>query len=663
MACDCEEITCNECSPCEQTEETTTCEIPTYTSTGCLPGQHTNCALIDNDDDACVPIETGMTLTQGLDNIISYIKNTLNRLTPSDDSITITPTNDSCDDKATIKVNISEDEGNAIELRDDGLYTSSEDISGVDITPVDTTSINMSATGTANHTISATLIRDTVTGAGDNILVIGANGVYVPPFGDADVCSGIEAVFAGQEQDQANTIDPSDYHFMSLRTPGIDCDAQLLSPPTGFAVTGSDRVSAFGKMEWFDTLTLANASAVAGETVLIFNDTVENLTAKANVNYQGIGQHEIGNFSLSTTDSINNISNIIVTGLFTITTTNTSFLSNVKVVSSSVTIGGTVKGGEFFVGENIIGVGGLAALTHAYVNGRVYLTDFAKVSNCRIEDKSDADGTPAVYLNNATGNEDGISVLSNCLVTSVNNPGIQAYSFSEGSTCIVSNNTVVTNTEIALDILGNGPLSDGRYMQVNSNTARNNGPAPAMRVYQVYAPLSDPLTNEMNLFVTGNSGMSKDGAGIQLIIGNMKNCYGYSENSYGILVDSQENKGSQMSIVDCVGESFASNGIRTLRDTYISGGTYISRLNTSVGNPIRISAASQNAIAPHYYYIVGVKTIARNTSALAIKADEAITCKVAGNIFLNEKLNTAVPGIDPLITNVTVTIDAFGNIR
>jgi hypothetical protein len=51
----------------------------------------------------------------------------------------------------------------------------------VPVTVTDSTSIDFTASGTDNQTITGVVKRDTVTGSGNNILQIGANGVYVPP--------------------------------------------------------------------------------------------------------------------------------------------------------------------------------------------------------------------------------------------------------------------------------------------------------------------------------------------------------------------------------------------------------------------------------------------------------------------------------------------------
>ena len=111
MACECEQITCGNCNPpCTPSIEPieAVCDTPIYTNNGCYPEQHTDCVLVDNTTDSCIPITNGSNLTTALNNIKAYIKNTFNRITPTDNSIAIIPTDDACDDKVNIKVNISE---------------------------------------------------------------------------------------------------------------------------------------------------------------------------------------------------------------------------------------------------------------------------------------------------------------------------------------------------------------------------------------------------------------------------------------------------------------------------------------------------------------------------------------------------------------------------
>ena len=196
-------------------------------------------------------------------------------------------------------------EGNVIEVRDDGLFATGGAFSETPITPNNLNkSVILSATGTSNHTLSGDVLKDTVTGGGNNILSVGVNGVYVPPYPGTDdvLCSDLTSVISELlDANQNNTVNSTTYDLVSFKSSIVsNCKLELISPPTGFAITGSSRVSSFGKMEWYSTLTAATNAAGSGETVLIFNDTSESLVLKNGVCYQGIGKHTIsGNVTFS----------------------------------------------------------------------------------------------------------------------------------------------------------------------------------------------------------------------------------------------------------------------------------------------------------------------------------------------------------------------------
>jgi hypothetical protein len=62
-----------------------------------------------------------------------------------------------------------------------GVYVPPASATETPLVANDSSSINFTTSGTNSHTITGVVKRDTVTGSGNNILQIGANGVYVPP--------------------------------------------------------------------------------------------------------------------------------------------------------------------------------------------------------------------------------------------------------------------------------------------------------------------------------------------------------------------------------------------------------------------------------------------------------------------------------------------------
>ena len=446
---------------------------------------------------------------------------------------------------------------------------------------------------------------------------------------------------------------------------------------TGFAVTGNTRTSEFGSMEFFSTLTLANASAVAGETVLIYNNTVENLTVKAGVNYQGIGVHSVGNLTgnfVADGNScfISNLTflNLNLTGFTEIDCSNVQFdgvhsISTNASVNNAVFIGGSGRS---------LSCNTVSKLSNCMVYCSSTFVDNINVTNCRFIDKSaNVPSSYFVEINNTTGGSANNYqlIFSHNYIESENNQGL--YLITRAGTdirSIVSNNTIKTNTKTAAYVHIGGIIQNEAGTLFSNNTISNYGPDAALVLVNVSTTLSEPARNLSHNSIVGNNAYSVSGAGIQSILCGMKNCHGYSENSFGILIDSQEQKSSEVRLIDCTGESKASNGLRALRDIYIIGGTYISSKNASDGNPIYISNISQNSVVTNLYFIAGVKTLAYNTLAYGIVSAVALTVKISGCIFSNERIafGTPVLGVHDIgsggnITFATVTIDAYGNIR
>lgn len=91
-------------------------------------------------------------------------------------SLIVTPGGD-LGHNPTVEVGISTDEGNIIEIGEDGYIFASAQ-TGPDITVNDSSSINFTASGTQNHTITASVIIDPVEG---NALTVSGSGLLVDP--------------------------------------------------------------------------------------------------------------------------------------------------------------------------------------------------------------------------------------------------------------------------------------------------------------------------------------------------------------------------------------------------------------------------------------------------------------------------------------------------
>lgn len=167
------ETPCTDCNSCE-----CTCADPGYLNDGCYATQITDCTTYNGDDLACVNINKDDLLTSVIQKLVLYTKNTRTRLTS--DSLSITEVDDSCDDKATIELVPSTDSNNILELGTDGLpYVPAPDLTGIGASPafapVDSTSIDFTASGTLGHTPTA-VVRLNPT---NNLITVGADGLLV----------------------------------------------------------------------------------------------------------------------------------------------------------------------------------------------------------------------------------------------------------------------------------------------------------------------------------------------------------------------------------------------------------------------------------------------------------------------------------------------------
>lgn len=605
----------------------------------CQPTPVIQCNPLTTDDinyvgnpDSCIPLTFNEKLTTALNKIVTYLKNRLFGIVSN--SLVVTAINNNCDKYQRIELVPSTDAGNTLTLGTDGYpFVPNNATPG---TPIIVNNIektvNIDSTGILGHTLTANVVLAGAPGFDDNEIIelSGGAGLYVAPF----------------------------------------------PIPKGFAVSGNTRSSKLGNIEFFDTLTLANNSAVSGETVIIYKDTVENLTLKAGVNYEGFGIHSVGNLTgnfLVDGNScfISNLTflNLTLTGFTEIDCSNVQFdgvhsLSTNSSINNAVFIGGVGKSLYCYT---------FSKLSNCLIYCSSGFVDNVNVTNCRFIDKSA--NVPSQYfvsINNTSGGSANNYqlIFSHNYIESENNKGL--FLITRGGTdirSVVSNNTIKTNTQTAALVHIGGIDENGSGTLFSNNTISNFGTEPALVLYNVSSAFTDPAKNLSHNSIVGNNAYSVNGAAILSVLCGMKDCHGYSENSYGILIDSQEAKSSEVRIIDCIGESKASNGLRALRDIYIVGGTYISCKDDIDGNPIYISYTSQNSVAGNLYFIAGVKTLAYNTSAYAIVSPIAITAKIAGCIFSNERVafGTPVLGIYDIgsggnITVETTLYDAYGNI-
>jgi hypothetical protein len=595
----------------------------------------TQCNPLTTDDvnyvgnpDSCVPLTFNEKLTSVLNKIVTYLKNRLFGIVSN--SLVVTSINNNCDKYQRIELVPSIDAGNTLILGTDGkpFVPNSSGVQTPIVVNNIERSVQINSTGILGHTLSASVVLAGAPLYADNQIqeLSGGSGLYVAPF----------------------------------------------TVPKGFAVIGNTRSSNLGNIEFFNTLTLANASATSGETVVIYKDTIENLTLKAGVNYQGIGIHSVGNLTgnfLVDGNScfISNLTflNLTLTGFTEIDCSNVQFngthsLSTNSSVNNAVFIGGS---GRSLTCDTV------SKLSNCLIYCISTFIDDINVTNCRFIDKSaNVPSSYFVTINNTSGgsSNDYQLIFSHNYIESENNQGL--YVITRAGTdvrSIISNNTIKTNEETAAYVhVGDISQSEAGTLFSN-NTISNFGPEPALVLVNVSTTLSEPSKNLSHNSIVGNNAYSVSGAGIQSILCGMKNCHGYSETNSGILIDSQEQKSSEIRLIECTGESKNNNGLMALRDIYIVGGTYISGKNASDGNPIFISNTRQNGVVNNYYYIAGVKTLAYHPDANSIKSDTSIAAKITGCIFLNDRVALGLPvlGIDTAnISLAAVTIDAYGNI-
>ena len=660
MADEC--LDCNPCSDCETVEET--CDTPVYTNDNCLNPQFTDCVVYDGDTDPCIPVVKNTTkLTQVLTNIFSYIKTIFTRLR-TDNSLSIVPIEDNCNKTYDIKVNISEVAGNGLSLKSDGLYSENTGEAVNVLEPLETDSIKIDIT---DDIISADLKLDNQTGGGNNIAEITDNGLYVPPTTIPDIkCDDIQGLFS-QSVNQNNNINQSSYNFLGGSTAGCI----KISPPTGFAIVGSSRMSAFGKMEWFSTLTLANNAAVAGESVIIYEDTTDNLVLKNNVSYHGVGIRKIGTLT-STTQYIGTLLNLDTQGAVNISNTSSSnktklFAKHV-FIRDNVTIDGYSSwvGGIFLNRGKTFLVKGYAILRMAYSECEVLVSGRTKVDKVVLFDDSLTVSANALLTINASSAEGPI--VTNCNSTSIKNIAIIANSLN--SPGVILNNCVGISDDkdgIYFHTGSQGTSSTCIFTGCLGKSTDGNG----ITVVKNGAD-ADPAQIVNNILVSGNRGYSVNQYGIYDISTTLSACHGFSENSNGIRVAGSDLGSLNVKLVDCIAESRTKNALAATRDIHVIGGSYISHKIVSVisteadkklGSPILLGPLNVSRSNEHYF-ISGAKLISATPGCYKIAGDTSslpISVRISGNHFLSMNGTASVAGIDPVLTKLTVMVDSYGN--
>jgi len=516
-------------------------------------------------------------------------------------------------------------------------------------------SLVITPSGTAGHAPHIELVPSV---DANNILTLGTDGhPYVP----ATNCTSLSALFA-TDAAQKNGVTQTVYDFLITGVMGC----QKVSPPLGFAVSGTTRLSAFGSMEWYSTLTLANAAAVSGETVLLFVDTAENLVPKNGVNYQGIGQRTIGTIISSA---------LCITNLFNLTTGNVSFTgTNSEVICTSVVIVGnlTVAGTKWHGGQILDkGIDTLIATvdTGAVVDG-LYSQSYVQVRNGGTLYNSVID---LGYFNNSFLAALMVLGRTTNSITSVSNVTINGHLANGLYADITTDDSTISIVDVncksidgkGLQILVSETITSGLINIVNVTAESVNDTAA---YFYINSLVNTDFAGSFRANIVNVTGFSKNGEGIRTGSAPLNNCHGFSENSYGIYMNTGGQTKSnyyQTRLVDCTGESLNIYGLYVERNCYISGGTYISHKDDSTGNPIFVSNVHDDT-TDYHYSIVGVNTIAKSSVAYAIAGNLSPSVLITKCNFLNPEVAPgAVLGIDVTtsghIVPVTPTLDAYGN--
>lgn len=645
---------CQPCigSPCNNCEPNCECTTPDYEEDACVSTPTSDCTTYSGDDNSCVPLVKGSSITSVIQNLINYIKNTRSRILNSDGSIEISNIDDACDDKVDITVKIDPDVDNQLELTADGLFVPPGSGAGGDVLTEDSQTISFTGTGTTGDELIANVIIDNTTNGGNNILEETSNGLYVPPLSiPSNICSTITTTFT-TDNAQKNGVDPTTYDFLIK---GVSCEK--VSPPLGFAVSGPTRNSAFGPMEFFSTLALATASATVGETILIYKNTSENITAKDGVNYFGIGNPSVGSFSTPST-YVGNLSNLIVTGSFNVSQSSIVYLNNIiSVNNASFSDNSKTYGGRFLDNTRSFNLTDTAFVSGVHIERRVGIADGGQLNDFTVIDLVDLiPGASTIFLNPTT--DDSVSPsVTNGYIYSLNHVGFSVVNNAPSGIVTISN-IVCLSDGASGAYLHNGNINEGGSMYATNITARSSAASGLQVVSVKTLDIPDVDYTLSNWLVSNCNGYSTASHGISLINGNIKNCNGFSLTASGILAGGSENATCNVNITECTGESRGGNGLRCTRDCFVIGGSFISLFDDVTGNAILIS----DGLDKPGYYIAGVKTWTFNTTAYSIRGTGTVRARISGCQFLNQFQLTNVLGITG-VTLRAVTTDIYGNIN
>lgn len=470
----------------------------------------------------------------------------------------------------------------------------------------------------------------------DNILTLGSDGLpYVPP--SEDLCDKISNL---ESLNQLNGLD-QDYGF-------VLSNCNIANPPTAFAIQGDNRKSAYGNMEWYNTLLDANADVTAGESILIFANSSDTINTIDNVIYIGIGNVEI--HTVNVIDSCKFV-NIKIKNL---DVKNNGFLEGIGLnVTNTVNIEGEAFG--ITTDTNLVRVVGSGKLYNSILRGPVELEDNASLDNCNIYNKSSSNyGVFALTLDSNSS-----ITVSNCSVESDSTVGIFARAEGSGSTLNIINNTSKSKEGAGIAIQTAKSIEVFTCNVIGNTGSSINGPG----IYIEGAVQLDEvsLRNSLNCWnLFNNNGFSENAEGILVYSARLTSCKGISRNGPGIKLLGEISR--NVGLVDCIGESYNANGLLCNTNCFINGGTYTSYrvIKGPLASPIYLdSLTTSNA------YILNVTTISRDNTQYAIRASAATNVKIINCTMTSESGLTSA-GIDPLITNTasaTHVVDVYGNFK
>lgn len=475
--------------------------------------------------------------------------------------------------------------------------------------------------------------------------------------------------------DQMNGVNPATYRIpIIIENESADpptCLALAAQPPTQFAVAGEGRVSMFGSMEWFNTLTAANEAAEAGESVIIYGATDEDLTPKDGVNYYGFGQASIRDFTLNGryAGSIANITMRTVNIVYEpVDETDFAHIhtSNV-IVNGFFTINGNIQwhGGHLFFDpemNNCAQIRGRACFRNWYSTMPVVINGSGTLAHFDLE----FTGPDFEYYNGFTGALQGGAdsyKINHGNVYSLNTKALFLSAERDYIAPRASHITSISDGSVAVEILIN-PAATGTSSQFEYITGKgvaNDG----IRTYYNYVEIPGNTNYDTNMqaMCSHMDGYSVATFGGNPRSGGFRQSVFFSEMNYALYLRKGSDYAPNLTntqIIDCIAESPSAPAVYTTGNVYIFGGKFICDWNSgSSGSGILVDVQETDG-QDYHYQIIGVTTVVRNNTAYAIRSTAAVEIKVMDCNFTSRYAdNTAA--IDPQITPIAITIDAYGN--